>query len=57
MSMCWKSRTNVLMLISVGPLFSSESKSEDEDDDDDDVDDYDDDDGHILPSPGRVSGS
>ena len=45
------------MLISVGPLFSSESKSEDEDDDDDDVDDYDDDDGHILPSPGRVSGS
>ena len=41
------------MLISVGPLFSSESKSEDEDD----VDDDDDDDGHILPSPGRVSGS
>ena len=44
------------MLISVGPLFSSESKSEDEDDVDDDDDD-DDDDGHILPSPGRVSGS
>ena len=49
------------MLISVGPLFSSESKSEDEDDVDDDDDDGDDDDdaddGHILPSPGRVSGS
>ena len=43
------------MLISVGPLFSSESKSEDEDDVDDDDDG--DDDGHILPSPGRVSGS
>ena len=54
MSMCWKSRTNVLMLISVGPLFSSESKSEDDDVDDDDDDDED---GHILPSPGRVSGS
>ena len=57
MSMCWKSRTNVLMLISVGPLFSSESKSEDEDDIDVGDDDDDDDDGHILPSPGRVSGS
>ena len=45
------------MLISVGPLFSSESKSEDEDDVGGDDDGDDDDDGHILPSPGRVSGS